>query len=103
MNRCNNIASSGAIIVTLAFVPAGGQNLSRLIVGMILLNLGNRAALVGNQTRIYALRAETHSRLNTVCSRCPTSSVGRAAPYLDALAHISTPGSVSRQSAECLA
>ena len=67
MNRCNKIASSGAIIVTLAFafVAAGGQNLSCLIVGMILLDLGNRAALVGNQTRIYALRAETRSRLNT--------------------------------------
>ena len=58
MNPCNNIASSGVIIVTLAFafVAAGGQNLSCLIVGMILLDLGNRAALVGNQTRIYALR-----------------------------------------------
>jgi len=45
MNPCNNIASSGVIIVTLAFafVAAGGQNLSCLIVGMILLDLGNRA------------------------------------------------------------
>ena len=103
MNRCNKIASSGANIVTLAFafVAAGGQNLSCLIVGMILLDLGNRAAL--NQTRIYALRPKTRNRLNTVCSWCPTSSVGRAAPYLEALAHISTPGSVSRQSAPCLA
>ena len=70
MNPCNNIASSGVIIVTLAFafVAAGGQNLSCLIVGMILLDLGNRAALVGNQTRIYALRPEARSRLNTVVS-----------------------------------
>ncbi len=63
-----NMASLGAITVTMAFafVAAGGISLSCLIVGMVLLDLGNRAALVANQTRIYALRPEARSRLNTV-------------------------------------
>ncbi|MGY3549017.1 putative MFS family arabinose efflux permease [Bradyrhizobium sp. USDA 4472] len=63
-----NMASLGAITVTVAFafVAAGGISLSCLIVGMVLLDLGNRAALVANQTRIYALRPEARSRLNTV-------------------------------------
>jgi predicted MFS family arabinose efflux permease len=63
-----NMALSGAITVTMAFafVAAGGVSLSCLIVGMVLLDLGNRAALVANQTRIYALRPEARSRLNTV-------------------------------------
>jgi predicted MFS family arabinose efflux permease len=63
-----SMASFGAITVTMAFafVAAGGVNLSCLIVGMVLLDLGNRAALVANQARIYALRPEARSRLNTL-------------------------------------
>ena len=63
-----NMASAGAIIVMMAFalVAAGGVSLSCLITGMVLLDIGNRAALVANQTRIYALRPQARSRLNTV-------------------------------------
>ncbi|HXZ06907.1 MAG TPA: hypothetical protein VEI25_02520, partial [Paraburkholderia sp.] len=37
-----------------------------LVVGMVLLDLGNRASFIANQARIYALRPEARSRLNTV-------------------------------------
>lgn len=63
-----NIASIGAITVTAAFVfiAAGGRSLSWLVVGIVLLDLGNRASFIANQARIYALRPEARSRLNTV-------------------------------------
>jgi predicted MFS family arabinose efflux permease len=63
-----NIASIGAVTVTLAFVfiAAGGRSLVLLVVGMVLLDLGNRASFIANQARIYALRPEARSRLNTV-------------------------------------
>jgi predicted MFS family arabinose efflux permease len=62
------IASVGAltVIVAFAFVAAGGRSLVWLIVGMVLLDLGNRATFIANQARIYALRPEARSRLNTV-------------------------------------
>jgi predicted MFS family arabinose efflux permease len=63
-----NIASAGALTVALAFafVAAGGRSLAWLVVGMVLLDLGNRASFIANQARIYALRSEARSRLNTV-------------------------------------
>jgi hypothetical protein len=47
-------------------VAAGGHSLAWLVGGMVLLDLGNRASFVANQARIYALRPEARSRLNTV-------------------------------------
>ncbi|MFB4394578.1 MULTISPECIES: MFS transporter [unclassified Pseudomonas] len=55
-----------ALLVGFALVAAGGHSLVALIAGMVLLDLGNRAGLLANQARIYALRAEARSRLNTV-------------------------------------
>ncbi|WP_339487733.1 MFS transporter [Pseudomonas sp. EL_65y_Pfl2_R95] len=60
------LASTIAVAVSFAFVAAGGQSLGWLMVGMILLDFGNRAALVANQTRLFNLRPEARSRLNTV-------------------------------------
>jgi predicted MFS family arabinose efflux permease len=62
------IASAGAltVVVAFAFVAAGGHSLAWLVVGMVLLDLGNRATFIANQARIYALRPEARSRLNTV-------------------------------------
>lgn len=62
------IASAGAltVVVAFAFVAAGGRSLAWLVVGMVLLDLGNRATFIANQARIYALRPEARSRLNTV-------------------------------------
>ncbi|RKU00037.1 MFS transporter [Burkholderia sp. Nafp2/4-1b] len=62
------VATAGALTVSIAFafIAAGGRSLTGLIVGMILLDLGNRASFIANQARIYALRPEARSRLNTV-------------------------------------
>ncbi|WP_166361769.1 MFS transporter [Pseudomonas akapageensis] len=60
------LAGAIALCVGFVFIAAGGHSLGWLIVGMVLLDFGNRAGLVANQTRIYALRAEARSRLNTV-------------------------------------
>jgi predicted MFS family arabinose efflux permease len=62
------IASAGALTITVsfAFVAAGGRSVAWQVVGMVLLDLGNRASFIANQARIYALRPEARSRLNTV-------------------------------------
>ncbi|HEX6704079.1 MAG TPA: MFS transporter [Albitalea sp.] len=63
-----NMVLVGTITVGVAFalVAAGGRSLAWVIAGMVLLDLGNRAALVASQARIFALRPESPSRLNTV-------------------------------------
>jgi predicted MFS family arabinose efflux permease len=62
------VACAGAVTVAIgfAFVAAGARSLLWLIIGMVLLDLGNRASFIANQARIYALRPEARSRLNTV-------------------------------------
>jgi predicted MFS family arabinose efflux permease len=58
----------GLIIVAASFASfaVGGATLAGLVVGVILLDAGMQAIGVSNQTRIYRLPAEQHSRLNTV-------------------------------------
>ncbi len=58
-----------ALVIT--FVSYGllwllGSHLWGLVLGVILLDFGIQSAHVSNQTRIYALRPEARSRLNTV-------------------------------------
>lgn len=62
------VVALSAVLVAVAFVFIGmGQfYLWALILGAIALDLGSRAGLVGNQTRIYALTPEARSRLNTI-------------------------------------
>lgn len=62
------VASVGAVFVVVAFalVAVGASNLLWLVTSMVLLDLGHRAGFVANQARIYALRPEARSRLNTV-------------------------------------
>jgi len=62
------VASVSAVTVVTAFVliAPGARNLFCLVAGMVLLDLGNRAGFIANQARIYALRPEARSRLNTV-------------------------------------
>lgn len=59
-------AGAMALAVGFLFIAASGRSLAWLVVGMVLLDLGNRTGLVSNQARIYALRTEARSRLNTV-------------------------------------
>ncbi|WP_218132721.1 MFS transporter [Cupriavidus sp. YR651] len=62
------VVSAGAITAAAAFacIAMAGSSVAWLILGMILLDLGNRAGLVANQARIYTQRPEARSRLNTV-------------------------------------
>ena len=63
-----NMVTVGAFLANVAFIclAMGGSGLVPLILGMVLLDFGNRATLVANQSRIYALRPDARSRLNTV-------------------------------------
>ena len=60
---------SGAVVSSvlsyLVFWQFGTQ-LWGLIVGIVLLNLGNQGALVANQIKVYSLNPDARSRLNTV-------------------------------------
>ena len=58
----------GLIIVAVSFVlfALAGATLTGVVIGVILLDAGMQAIGVSNQTRIYRLAAEQHSRLNTV-------------------------------------
>lgn len=62
------VLCAGALTVLLAFllVIEADAHIGFLIAAMTLLDIGNRAGLVANQSRIYALSAEARSRLNTV-------------------------------------
>lgn len=58
----------GTAAVGLAFVPMGlwPDSLVALVAGVLVMDVGAQAAMVSNQTRIYALDAAARSRLNTV-------------------------------------
>ncbi|HXT16387.1 MAG TPA: MFS transporter [Gemmatimonadaceae bacterium] len=56
----------GIIAASFLIFALGGATLAGLIAGVILLDAGMQAVGVSNQTRIYRLPAEQHSRLNTV-------------------------------------
>ncbi|QEH33541.1 Inner membrane transport protein YnfM [Aquisphaera giovannonii] len=58
----------GMILTLMAFVIFGvaGRTIVGMIVGVILLDIGVQCSHVSNQTRIFALRPEARSRVNTV-------------------------------------
>lgn len=54
------------LIAAFVFVSQSGSTLGVLILGLILIDLGYRMVLLANQTRIYPLARDAHSRLNTL-------------------------------------
>jgi predicted MFS family arabinose efflux permease len=62
------LGTLGTIIILLAswgLLALGGHWLAALIPGIVLLDLGAQGLHISNQSDIYALPAEVHSRLNT--------------------------------------
>ncbi|TKC86699.1 MFS transporter [Trinickia terrae] len=59
-------------LVAVAFVIFGlsGASIAGLIAGVIVLDIGVQAAQISNQSRIYALKPEARSRVNTVFMVC---------------------------------
>ncbi|HTI14273.1 MAG TPA: MFS transporter [Dictyobacter sp.] len=64
--RYANGIALAIVLVSFVLMWIGGQFLAGLIVGVILLDLGTQANQVANQARVYSLRPEARSRLNTV-------------------------------------
>ncbi|WP_280155813.1 MFS transporter [Piscinibacter sp. XHJ-5] len=60
------LVGSITIAAAFGFIAAGALSLVWLVVGMVLIDLGNRAGFVANQSRIFGLRQDARSRLNTV-------------------------------------
>ncbi len=56
----------GIGVASFAICWLGGYHLWGLAAGVLLLDLGTQAAHISNQTRIYSLDPQLHSRLNTI-------------------------------------
>jgi predicted MFS family arabinose efflux permease len=56
----------GITLVSFLVLLPGGGSLAALLAGVVLLDVGVQGSHISNQSRIYALPAAAHSRLNTV-------------------------------------
>jgi predicted MFS family arabinose efflux permease len=54
------------MLASYAVLAAFGRTLTGLVAGVLLLDVGAQCNHISNQTRIYGLRPEARSRLNTV-------------------------------------
>lgn len=58
-------AGLACVLISYAVLGLAGETLWGMVAGVILLDLGAQAAHISNQTRIYAIRPEARSRMNT--------------------------------------
>ena len=63
--RLGTLGTIVILLVSWGLLALGGHWLAALIPGIVLLDLGAQALHISNQSDIYALRAEVHSRVNT--------------------------------------
>jgi predicted MFS family arabinose efflux permease len=61
-----NALALGVLLLSFAVLALLGTSLWGLALGVVLLDLGAQANHISNQTRVYALRPEARSRLNTL-------------------------------------
>jgi predicted MFS family arabinose efflux permease len=60
----------GLVAVSFVIFGLSGASIAGLVVGVIVLDVGVQAAQISNQSRIYALKPEARSRVNTVYMVC---------------------------------
>ncbi|MCJ9710904.1 MFS transporter, partial [Bordetella hinzii] len=61
------VIALGALLMLLSFVLLGAwSSLVGLVLGILLMDIGEQAAMIANQHVVYALRPEARSRLNTL-------------------------------------
>ncbi|PLZ02545.1 MFS transporter [Burkholderia sp. WAC0059] len=60
----------GLLALSFVIFAASGSSLVGLAIGVILLDVGVQSAQISNQSRIYALRPDARSRVNTVYMVC---------------------------------
>jgi predicted MFS family arabinose efflux permease len=69
-----NLACILAVLVSAAVLAAGAEGgalgLTALVAGTLLLDIAMQSGMVANQARVYALRSNARSRLNTAYMTC---------------------------------
>lgn len=66
------IVMIGAVLISAAFIVISQAQfyIGALILGIVMLDLGGRASVIGNQHHIFSLAPEARSRMNTIFMSC---------------------------------